>query len=131
MPDNDETKHVLGLLLDAAEYEQTGEEAEEELLSEGVNVSGFLARVHEAAQKQQDEERLAWRRDARRNRDEFAKTQEVSAKYVTMTLAELRAEARKYAGELHFKGFEEATEDDLRTQLADHARLQELAKTKK
>jgi hypothetical protein len=47
-----------------------------------------------------------------------------------MTRPELVAEAQRYANQLHFKNYEEATDDDLRTLLADRARLEELAKKK-
>jgi 6-phosphogluconate dehydrogenase len=129
--DNGETERILALLVDAAEHDQTAQEAEEELVADGVNVTAFLASVHGAVQQQQKEDRLAWRREARRNADEFAQTQQWMTKYAEMTRAELMAEARQYASEIHFKNFQEATDDDLRTQLADHARLQELAKNKK
>lgn len=128
--DKDEAKRILALLVDVAEHDQTADEAEKELIADGVNVSGFLARVHQAVQQKQKEERLAWRKEARRNADAFGETQDLSARYAAMTYAELVAEAQKHADQLHFKNFEEATEDDLRTQLADRARLEELAKTK-
>ena len=47
-----------------------------------------------------------------------------------MPRAALEAEARQYADELHFKNLEEVTDDDLRSQLADRARLEELANKK-
>jgi hypothetical protein len=127
-PDKDEAKRILGLLVDAAEHEQTPEEAEAELVADGVNVTGFLARVHQAIQEKQKEERLAWRKDARRNADAFAQTQDMSSMFDTMTRAELIAEAQKYHDQLHFKNFEEASDEDLRSQLADRARLEELKK---
>ena len=126
--DKDEAKRILALLVDAAEHEQTAEDAEEELTADGVNVTAFLARVRNAVEQKQKEERLAWRKDARRNASEFAQTQDMSARYAEMTRADLAAEAQKYANELHFKNLEEATDDDLRTQLADRARLVELGK---
>jgi hypothetical protein len=126
--DKDEAKRLLALLVDAAEHEQTPEEAEEELIADGVNVSAFLARVHADVQQKQTEERLAWRREARRNADEFAHTQELSARYAAMTRPELIAEAQQTTA--YYKNFEEATDDDLRTLLADRARLEELSKKK-
>jgi hypothetical protein len=128
--DKDEAKRILALLVDAAEHDQTPEEAEQELVADGVNVTEFLARVHQAVQEKQKEERLAWRNDARRNADAFAQTQDVSDQFASMTRAELVAEAQRYPDRLHFKNFEEATEDDLRSQLADRARLEQLAKKK-
>lgn len=128
--DKDEAKRILALLVDAAEHDQTPEEAEQELVADGVNVTGFLARVHQAVQQKQKEERLAWRNDARRNADAFAQTQDMSDRFASMTHAELVAEAQRYPDQLHFKNFEEASDDDLRSQLADRARLEELAKKK-
>jgi hypothetical protein len=69
--DKDEAKRLLALLVDGAEHEQTPEEAEKELITDGVNVTGFLARVHQAVK--QKEERLAWGNDARRKRCLFCK----------------------------------------------------------
>lgn len=128
--EKDEAKRILALLVDAAEHEQTPEEAEAELVADGVNVSGFLGRMHQAIQEKQKEERLAWRKDARRNADAFAQTQNMSARYASMTRAELIVEAKKHHEQLHFKNFEEASDDDLRSQLADRARLEELKKQK-
>jgi hypothetical protein len=128
--DKDDAKRLLALLVDAAEHDQTPEEAEEELLADGVNVTGFLARLHQAVQQKQKEERLAWRNDARRNADAFAQTEDMFARFASMTHDELVAEAQRYPDQLHFKNLEEATDDDLRTQLADRARLEELAKKK-
>lgn len=51
-----------------------------------------------------------------------------SAYGTTDVAIELVAEAQRYSDQLHFKNFEEATDDDLRSQLADRARLEELAK---
>lgn len=128
--DKDEAKRILALLVDAAEHDQTPEGAEQELVADGVNVTGFLARVHQAVQQKQKEQRLAWRNDARRNADAFAQTQDMSDRFASMTHAELVAEAQRYPDQLHFKNFEEAADDDLRSQLADRARLEELAKKK-
>jgi hypothetical protein len=128
--DKDEATRILALLVDAAEHEQTPEEAEQELIADGVNVTGFLARVHQAVQQKQKEERLAWRNDARRNADAFAQTEDMLDRFASMSREELVAEAQRHPDQLHFKNFEEATDDDLRTQLADRARLEELAKTK-
>jgi hypothetical protein len=95
-----------------------------------VNVTGFLARVHQAVQQKQKEDRLAWRNDARRNADAFAQTQDMFDRFGSMTHAQLVVEAQRYPDQLHFKNFEEATDDDLRSLLADRARLEELAKRK-
>lgn len=128
--DKDEAKRILGLLVDAAEHDQTPDEAEAELVADGVNVTGFLARVHQAIQEKQKEERLSWREDARRNADAFAQTRDMSAMYESMTRAELISEAQKHHEQLHFKNFEEASDEDLRSQLADLARLEQLKKNK-
>lgn len=128
--DKDEAKRILALLVDAAEQEQTPEEAEKELIADGVNVTGFLARVHQAVQQKQKEERLAWRNDARRNADAFAQTEDMFDRFAAMSRAELVAEAQRYPDQLHFKNFEEATDDDLRSHLADRARLEALARKK-
>ena len=45
-----------------------------------------------------------------------------------MTHSQLQAEASKYANEVHFRNLEEQTDDDLRTLLADRARLEEMEK---
>ncbi len=128
--DKEEAKRVLALLVDAAEHDQTPEEAEQELVADGVNVTGFLARVHQAVQQKQKEERLGWHNDARRNANAFAQTQDMFDRFASMNHAELVAQAQRYPDQLHFKNFDEATDDDLRTQLADRARLEELAKKK-
>ena len=128
--DKDEAKRILALLVDAAEHDQTPEEAEQELIADGVNITGFLARVHQAVQQKQKEERLAWRNDARRNADAFAQTHDMFDRFASMPRAELVAEAQRYPDQLHFKNFEEATDDDLRSQLADRARLAEFEKRK-
>jgi hypothetical protein len=126
--DEDEAKRLLGLLLESAEHEQTAEEAEEELLADGVNLSAFIGRVHDEVRQKQADARLAWRHQARRNADEFAQTEGLFAAYSAMGRTELVAEAKKYAADVHFKNFEEATDDDLRTLLADRARLEALEK---
>ena len=128
--DKDEAKRILALLVDTAEHDQTAEEAEQELIGDGVNVTGFLARVHQAVQQKQKDERLAWRNDARRNADAFSQTHDMFDRFASMTRAELVAEAYRYPDQLHFKNFEKATDDDLRSQLADRARLEELTKSK-
>jgi len=128
--DKDEAKRILALLVDAAEQEQTPEEAEKELIADGVNVTGFLARVHQAVQQKQKEERLAWRSESRRNADAFAQIDDMFDRFAAMNHSELVAEAQRYPDQLHFKNFEEATDDDLRSHLADRARLEELARKK-
>ncbi len=132
--DKDEAKRILDLLVDASEQDQTREEAEAELVADGVNVTGFLARVHQAVQEKRkamaDEERLGWRKDAQRNRDLFSETEYTSAQYAAMSRGDLIAEAQQHAEELHFKNLDEVSDDDLRTQLADRARLAALAKKK-
>lgn len=56
--DKDEAKRILALLVDAAEQDQAPEEAEKELIADGVNVTGFLARVHQAVQQKQKEDAI-------------------------------------------------------------------------
>jgi hypothetical protein len=128
--DKNDAARLLALLVEATEHEETSEEATAELVADGVNVSAFLARIHEAVKLQKKEERLAWRVEARRNAEQFARTGDVTLKFATMTRQQLVEEARKYADQIHFKNFEEATDDDLRTQLADRARLEDLASKK-
>jgi|GEM_PF-5147362 len=128
--DKDDSARILALLLDVAEHEQTTEEAEAELVTDGVNVTGFLSRVHLAIQAKQKEERLSWRKESRSNAAAFAQTEDLSARYADMPRELLILEAQKYTDSLHFKNFDEATDDDLRSQLADRARLEELAKKK-
>lgn len=125
-----DARRLLALLVEATEYEQTPEEADAELVADGVNVSAFLARVQEAVKQQKKTERLAWRVEARRNAEQFAKTSEFTHRFASMTRQQLIQEAQKHAKEVHFKNLEEATDDDLRTQLADRARLEELASKK-
>lgn len=48
--DKDATR-LLALLAEAAEHEQTPEEANAELVADGVNVTAFLARVQEAVKQ--------------------------------------------------------------------------------
>jgi hypothetical protein len=121
-----DARRLLALLVDATEHEQTPEEATDELVADGVNVTAFLARVHEAVKQQKKSERLAWRNEARQNAEQFAKTPDFTQRFASMTRQQLIEETRKHADQQHFKNFEEATDDDLRTQLADRARLEEL-----
>lgn len=47
------TEHVvLALLEDIADYAQTPDEAQEELVDDGVSVSAFLSRVQQAVDQQ-------------------------------------------------------------------------------
>lgn len=120
---------ILTLLDDVADHHQTPEEAQAELTGDGVNVSAFLARVQQAVDRQRKEERLAWRRVAQRNVEAFSRSEVVASRFATMSRAELEAMAQKYSSEVHFKNLEKQTDEDLRTLLADKARLEELGKT--
>jgi hypothetical protein len=126
--DKEGREGILALLEDVADHDQTPEEAREELAGDGVNVSAFLARVQEAVDQQKKEERLAWRREAQKNVEAFIESQDVYARFAAMGRAQLEAEARRYASDIHFKNLEEQTDEDLRTLLADRARLEELSK---
>lgn len=126
--DKEDREDILALLEDIADHDQTPEEAQDELAADGVNVSAFLARVQQAVDQQKQEERLAWKREAQRNVEAFRKSQDVRGRFAAMNRAQLELEARKYAGEVHFKNLQEQTDEDLRTLLADRARLGELTK---
>jgi hypothetical protein len=126
--DKENREDVLALLEDIADHDQTPEEAQEELSGEGVNVSSFLAKIQQGINQQRKDERLAWRREAQKNVEAFMRSQDVSARFATMSRAQLEAEAQKYAIGLHFKNLEGQTDEDLRTLLADRARLEELSK---
>jgi len=126
--DKDDRDGILALLEDVADHDQTAEEAQEELAGDGVNVSTFLARIQQTVDRQTKEERLAWRREAQKNVEAFARSQNAAGRFATMSRSDLEAEARKYASEVHFRNLEEQTDDDLRTLLADRARLEELSK---
>lgn len=119
---------VLALLEDVADHDQTPDEAREELAGDRVNVSAFLARVQQTVDQQNKEERLVWRREAQKNVEAFNKSQDVYARFAAMGRAQLENEARRYASDIHFKNLEEQTDEDLRTLLADRARLEELSK---
>jgi hypothetical protein len=119
---------VLALLEDVADHDQTPDEAREELAGDSVNVSAFLARVQQTVDQQNKEERLVWRREAQKNVEAFNKSQDVYARFAAMGRAQLENEARRYASDIHFKNLEEQTDEDLRTLLADRARLEELSK---
>jgi|ERR1022692_48395 hypothetical protein len=126
--DKEDREDVLALLEDVADHDQTPEEAQQELLGDGVNVSAFLARVQQAMDHQKKDERLAWRREAEKNTEDFKRSHDVRVRFASMSRAQLQVEARKYATETHFKKLEEQTDEDLRTLLADRARLEELSK---
>jgi hypothetical protein len=126
--DKEDRKDVLALLEDVADHDQTLEEAQKELVDDGVNVSAFLSQVQQAVDRQKKAERLAWKREAERNIEAFRRSSDLSLRFASMSRAQLHAEARKYASEVHFKSLEEQTDDDLRTLLADRARLEEMEK---
>src|SRR5207244_9502115 len=94
---------VLALLEDIADHDQTPEEAQDELASDGVNVSAFLARVQQAVDHLKKEERLAWKREAQKNVEAFNNSQDVRGRFAAMSRAQLELEARRYAGEVHFR----------------------------
>jgi len=75
------------------------------------------------------EERLSWRKDAAQNAEAFANSHDVqTSMFASMTRAQLEAEALQSADRVHFKNLAAVTDDDLRTLLADRARLRALAK---
>lgn len=123
----DDAQRLLALLLDAAREDQTPDDAETELVASGVNVTAFLGRVQAAVQAKQKAERLAdWHNAADANAAAFADTHAEVARFAAMTHEQLVAEAQQHAHQLHFKNYETATDDDLRSALADLARLQAL-----
>jgi len=126
--DKEDRKDVLALLEDVADYDQTPEEAQQELVDDGVNVSAFLSQVQQAIDQQKKEDRLAWKREAEKNRQAFSRSTDVTLRFASMSHAQLHAAASQYANEVHFKNLEKQTDDDLRTLLADRARLEEMGK---
>jgi predicted AAA+ superfamily ATPase len=126
--DKDERDEILALLEHVADYEQSVDEAREELAADGVNVSAFLARVQSAVDVQKKEERLSWRNEAKRNAEQFVDIQAATSIFASMSRAELEAAAAPYAAEFHYKNLKEHTDEDLRTLLEDRARLEALAK---
>jgi hypothetical protein len=119
---------VMALFEETADHDQTAEEAQQELASEGVNVSAFLSRLQTAIDQKRKDERLAWRRDAQAKRERFGQTQEWVAPFLHMARSELLAAVGSQQDVVH-KNLEDQTDDDLRTLLADRARLGELKKT--
>lgn len=98
-------------------------DAEAELRSAGVDVSAFLAKVHEGIARVEDEERLAWLRAARETASKPERTRSAS-KYAGLSRAELEGLVRKRdvgGGEAsaYFHKLEKHTEEDLRTLLED------------
>lgn len=125
--DKEKRDGVLALLEVASDYDQTAEEAKESLEAEGIDVPAFLARVQQAVDAKKQEERLDWKRDAQAKRERFAQTQELLLPFASMTRAEL--EAAVASGERAFHmNLQQQSDDDLRTILADRARLVELKK---
>jgi hypothetical protein len=125
--EKDQRDGVLALLDNTADHDQTADEASAELVADGVNVSAFLARVQRAVDAKKKEKRLGWQRDAQAKRERFAQTQEVLLPFIAMNRAEL--EAAVGAGDPVFhKNLQDQSDDDLRTILADRARLAELKK---
>ena len=118
---------ILALFEDPADHDQTAEEAQKELAAEGVNVSAFLSRLQTAIDEKKKQERLAWQRDAQAKRERFGETQEWLAPFRHMTRQELLAVVGSQEDVVH-KNFDEQTDADLRSLLADRARLEELKK---
>lgn len=127
--EKDQRDGILALLEAVSDYDRTAEEASESLASEGVNVSAFLARVQQAVDAKKKEERLDWKREAQAKRERFAQTQtqDLLLPFATMTRAELEEAVRSGDAVFHMN-LREQTDDDLRTILADRARLAELKK---
>jgi vacuolar-type H+-ATPase subunit I/STV1 len=130
MPNN-KPDDVLNALLDFAEdHELEIGEAREELVREGVDVSAFLARVHNRVEQARKAERLQWQYEARRKREDFDSSRkkiEVVSKIGRSELLALLAQvyARNSSAHAHHKNLEELTDDDLRTALLDFLRLEE------
>lgn len=107
----------------ASEYEQTPDEAIAELREAGVDVSGFLGRVHARVQQAQSDERLARLRVAQAL---AARTSAVNAsrteRYDGMTRSELMhlVKSRPAAAQASFcYKLDNLSDDDLRVMLED------------
>ena len=129
---SDDTTRFLVMLANATDYEPTVEEAVQELNEEGVDIAAFLVRVQAVVNEAKTNERLSWRKDSQRNKDSFTQTNtpQLASKFGDMSRAELVANAQRHASQLHFKNFETATDDDLRTLLIDQATLEALSEKK-
>lgn len=114
---------IAALLEFSTEYEQTAEEAEQELRAAGVDVDGFVARLKERLAKQADEGRLGWLTAARAKLDKSGAAV-VPDKYKIMDRATLIAELRQRQSvpaqaQAFFHKLDEVKDDDLRTLLMD------------
>jgi hypothetical protein len=115
---------IAALLEFSEDYEQTPEEAEEELRAAGVDVGGFVGRLKTRLTDQADEVRLAWLTTARATPKTPADIP-VRGKYVgmerkTMLAAlKLRQTSSPEQAQAYFHKLDEVKDDDLRTLLTD------------
>jgi hypothetical protein len=116
---------VLALLEAVSDYDVSAEEARESLRNEGVDVAAFLARVQQAVDAKEKDERLAWKQDAELKRKRFAQTSASVDIFAAMTRAQLEAAVNSGAAAFHMN-LQEQSDDDLRSILVDRARLEEL-----
>ena len=130
MPNN-KPDDVLDALLDFAEdHDLEADEAREELVRDGVDISAFLARVHNRVEHAQKVERLQWLHEAKRKREDFNSSRKKIEVIHKAGRPELLAQlaqvyARNPSAHAHHKNLEELTDDDLRTALLDFLRLEE------
>jgi hypothetical protein len=115
---------IASLLAFSADYEQTPEEAEEELRAGGVDVTGFVSRLKSRLADQAEEVRLAWLTAARENLKtpaNVAAREEYAAMDTKGLVAALkgRQAVSPVAAQAYFHKLDELTDDDLRTLLTD------------
>jgi hypothetical protein len=121
-PDRDA---IAALLEFSVDYEQTVEEAEQELRAAGVDVASFLARMRERQKRHEEEGRLAWLTTERAKLARRAtEPRVVPAKYKAMRNDELIATLRQRQStpglaQAFFHKLDKITDDDLRTLLMD------------
>ncbi len=114
---------IAALLEFSTDYEQTAEEAEQELRTAGVDVDGFAMRLRERLAKQADEARLEWLTTARAKLAKSGVTV-IPSRYETMDHAALIADLRERQSlpaqaQAFFHKLDEVKDDDLRTLLTD------------
>ncbi len=114
---------IAALLEFSTDYEQTAEEAEQELRAVGVDVDGFAIRLRERLAKQADEARLEWLTTARAKLAKSGMTVTPS-RYETMDRSALimelkRRQAVPAQAQAFFHKLDEVKDDDLRTLLMD------------
>jgi hypothetical protein len=128
MPNNKQDDLLDALLEFAEDYELETSEAREELVRDGVDISAFLARVHNRVDQVKKAERLRWQSEAKRNREAFEasrRTVDIPRGGRAELIAQLaQAYARNPGVHAHHRNLEELTDDDLRTALVDLLRLE-------